>query len=86
MDELRSAKLTKKFLMGLPSGIYLMSNLVAPDGDSVFRAYVLSPASEREKQWQMMKLAGADNRLCRLFKNEKQALAWIESFQSPLAP
>lgn len=86
MDELRSAKLTKKFLMSLPSGVYLMSNMVAPDRDSVFRAYVLSPASEREKQWQIIKLAGADNRLCRLFKTEKQALAWIEEMQNPPCP
>ena len=78
MNELRSAKLTKKFLMSLPKGIYLMSNLVGQDRDSVFREYVLSPLSEREKQWQKIKLAGADSRLCRLFKTENQALDWIE--------
>jgi hypothetical protein len=76
MDELRSAKLTKKFLMGLPSGVYLMSNIVGSNRDSVFREYMLSPSSEREKQWQRIKLAGADSRLCRLFKTEKQAIAW----------
>jgi hypothetical protein len=78
MDELRSAKLTKKFLMSLPNGIYLMSNMVGTDRDSVFREYVLSPLSEREKQWQRIKLAGADSRLCRLFKTEKQAITWTE--------
>jgi len=81
MNELRSAKLTKKFFMGLPSGIYLMSNLVGQDRDSVFREYVLSPLSEREKQWQKIKLAGVDSRLCRLFKTENQALDWIEGIK-----
>jgi hypothetical protein len=81
MDELRSAKLTKKFLMNLPSGIYLMSNMVAPDRDSVFREYVLSPLSEREKQWQRIKLAGADNHLCRLFKTENHAINWMEGIE-----
>jgi len=76
MDELRSARLTKKFLMSLPSGLYLMSNLVGGDRDSVFREYVLSPLTEREKQWARIKLAGADNRLCRIFKTEKQACDW----------
>jgi len=78
MDELRSGRLTKKFLMELPSGLYLMSNMAAQDGDSVFRAYILSPLSEREKQWAMIKLAGADNRLCRIFKTEAQACKWIK--------
>ena len=81
MNELRSAKLTKKFLMSLPKGIYLMSNLVGQDRDSVFREYVLSPLSEREKQWQKIKLAGADSRLCRLFKTENQAINWIEGIK-----
>jgi|BarGraNGADG00211_3_1021988.scaffolds.fasta_scaffold62740_1 hypothetical protein len=81
MNELRSAKLTKKFLMSLPKGIYLMSNLVGQDRDSVFREYVLSPLSEREKQWQKIKLAGADNCLCRLFKTEDQAINWIEEIK-----
>jgi hypothetical protein len=81
MNELRSAKLTKKFFMGLPNGIYLMSNLVGQDRDSVFREYVLSPLSEREKQWQKIKLVEADSRLCRLFKTEKQALDWIEGIK-----
>ena len=80
MDELRSAKLTKKFLMSLPSGLYLMSNLVGQDRDSVFREYVLSPLDERKKQWDRIKLAGADNRLCRIFKTEKQACDWIKKF------
>lgn len=78
MNELRSAKLTKKFLMSLPKGIYLMSNVAGQDRDSVFREYILSPLSEREKQWQRIKLAGADSRLCRLFKTETQAIDWIK--------
>lgn len=81
MDELRSARLTKKFLMSLPKGIYLMSNIVGQDRDPVFREYILSPLSEREKQWQRIKLAEADNHLCRLFKTEKQAIDWIKDIK-----
>jgi hypothetical protein len=82
MDELHSAKLTKKFLMGLPNGVYLMSNMAATLNKSIFGEYVISPVAEREKQWARIKLAGADNRLCRIFKTEKEAINWIESFES----
>lgn len=78
MNELRSARLTKKFLLSLPSGIYLISNLAGSDGNPVFSEYVISSAIEREKQWERIREAGANNRLCRIFKNENQAFAWIE--------
>ena len=64
--------------MGLPSGVYLMSNVAGPDRNPVFGEYVLSPQSEREKQWDRIKQAGAHNRLCRLFNKECEAFAWIE--------
>jgi hypothetical protein len=78
MNELRSARLTKKFFLSLPSGIYLMSNLAGSDGNPIFAEYVISPLGEREKQWEKIKDTGANNRLCRIFKNENQAFAWIE--------
>ena len=78
MNELRSAKLTKKFLMSLPNGVYLMSNIAATRDKAIFGEYVISPVAEREKQWARIKLAGADNRLCRIFKTENQAINWIE--------
>lgn len=78
MSELESARLTKKFFMSLPSGIYLISNSPGPDGNSTFGEYVISPIAEREKQWQRIKEVGANNRLCRIFRNENQACAWIE--------
>jgi len=77
-NELRSARLTKKFLMSLPNGIYLMSNLLGQSGNSIFGKYILSPLYEREKQWQRIKRVGANNHLCRLFKTESQANAWID--------
>jgi hypothetical protein len=82
MDELHSAKLTKKFLMSLPNGVYLMSNLAATRNKPVFSEYIISPITEREKQWARIKLAGANNRLCRIFKTEKQAFDWISEMQN----
>jgi hypothetical protein len=78
MSELRSSRLTKRFLLSLPNGVYLMANIAGSNGNPIFGEYVISPPAEREKQWERIKEAGANNRLCRIFKNKNQALAWIE--------
>jgi hypothetical protein len=79
--ELRSGTLTKKYLTSLPRGVFLMSNLVGKDGFSVFGEYVISPLSEREKQWQRIVSIGCNNRLCRIFKNEEKALEFVRGIK-----
>lgn len=79
MDELRSAKLTKKYLMGLPPGIFLMSNLIGPDLAPRFAEYVISPISEREKQWRKIVSLGCNGKLCRIFKMKELASAFVSN-------
>ena len=77
MDPLRSDKLTKKLLMNLPNGVFLMSNTVVDRYTAVFAEYVVSPLPEREKQWEKIVSLGCNNRLCHIFKNEAQAKKWF---------
>lgn len=69
-------RLTKKLLMLLPEGAYLMSNLYSPKtGEEVFSEQ-LGSAETREATWSRAVLAGANNRTCRL--------VWTESdFNGP---
>jgi hypothetical protein len=50
MDHLRSAKLTKRYLLSLPGGIFVMSNLVDDLVRPLFSEHVVSPVSAHEKQ------------------------------------
>lgn len=74
MNELRSATLTRKFLMSLPSGLFIVSNLVRDDGCSMYSGYVLSPEFERAKQWDKIVSLGCNGRLCHIFKSREKAL------------
>jgi hypothetical protein len=65
-------KLSKKVLMDLPTGAYLVSNCFKPVGPNrlapAFTENVASPA-EREAQWRRIKAAGIDQRLCFVYRN-----------------
>jgi hypothetical protein len=76
LKEQTRTTLTKKFFMGLPKGVFIVSNLGAPEQPECAE-YVLSPASEREKQWERIVLRGCSNRLCWVFKNEEEAMAFF---------
>jgi len=78
MKTLQSVKLTKKFFMGLPEGVFLISNLVQTLNSSKFEEYV-TPVAEREKQWQKIVSLECNNRLCHVFENKTQAKEWIEN-------
>ena len=80
MDHLRSAKLTKRYLLSLPGGIFVMSNLVDDLMRPLFSEYVVSPVSAREKQWQRGVSSGCSGRLCRIFKTAEQASAYLSRF------
>lgn len=83
-EQTRTA-LTKKFFMGLPKGVFIVSNLGFPRQPKCAE-YVLSPASEREKQWERIVLSGCSNRLCWVFKNEEEAMAFLTSLGSKGSP
>ena len=63
-------KLTKKLLMRLPAGVFLVSNCYTPIGyrkvAPVFYEKV-RPLDDREDQWQRIKAAGANGRICAVY-------------------
>jgi hypothetical protein len=71
-----SAKLIKKFFMQLPEGLYLVSNLYENELQSIFEEEI-SPSDLREQQWGRIVLAGAVQRLCRIFQNKGDYIAWL---------
>ena len=72
---IKTKKLTKRFLMELPEGVYLVSNVYEQKGKPAF-AEKVTPLSERNKQWQKIVNARANHRLCDVFKTNKDYEAW----------
>ena len=72
---MKGAKLTKKYLFSLDSGLYIASNCYNSDEngpiDSIFRGYI-PESSDREQLWKQIKQVGADGRLCYIYKNEDE--------------
>jgi hypothetical protein len=86
-----SHKLTKKFFMSLPSGVYVVSNCydsLGPDRVTpAFNEYVVSQ-DERKSQWDRIKAAYADQRLCDVYcsvEDYKKVLQ-LRTAQSPGYP
>jgi hypothetical protein len=75
-----SGKLTKKFLMELPEGVYLVSNVYEQKGKPAFADNV-SLLSQRNKQWERIIKASANQRLCHIFKTRKDYEAWFKKVQ-----
>jgi hypothetical protein len=84
-EEIRT-KLTKKFSMGLPKGVFIMSNIGDAPGQPTCFESVLSSASEKEEQWKRIVLRGCNNRLCWVFKNEKEAMTYLSSLYKESPP
>lgn len=76
VKELMRGKLTKKFLMDLPEGAYLVSNLFFKNNESVY-AQKVSPISRREAQWEKNVEASANQRLCYVFKIKQDYTNWL---------
>ena len=89
IEPLKRGKLTKKFLMDLPDNVFLVSNLFKRENAStkkfvpVFTEKVM-PLPKRIYQWQKIKEASADQRLCHVFKTEKDAEKWLKQMFSIL--
>lgn len=74
-------KLTKHFLMKLPIGTYIMSNVFHEYGLPVY-ANKVSAIHNRKSQWKAVVAASADQRLCHVFKSKEDAGEWLsELFQ-----
>ena len=65
----QSGQLTKRFLMSLPAGLYLVSGVGEAPGQPSF-AEAIAPREEREAQWRRILEAVANGRLCNVFKSE----------------
>jgi hypothetical protein len=61
-----SAKLTKKRLMGLPDGLFLVRKRMITPTKSLF-AETIRPGPHRLDQWQRIVAVGANVRLCHIF-------------------
>jgi hypothetical protein len=83
-DETR-AILTKNFLMSLPEGVFIMSNLMVVPGQPTYFESV-SPAAERGKQWEKIVSRGCNNRFCSVFKNEKEVIDYLSSLRYKRSP
>jgi hypothetical protein len=79
---LKRAKLTKKFLMELQNGAYIVSNCFYKKGVPIYAGRV-TPLYQREMQWRAIAEVAADQRLCYVFANKEAAERWlIEAFQN----
>ena len=67
--QVKSGKLTKRFLMDLPEGLFLVSNIGFDRFNPGF-AEDLSPPSLRMEQWERIVKAGTDQRLCHIFRTK----------------
>lgn len=70
--------LTKKFLMQLEVGLYLMSNIGDKYRCPIYEGAIVAP-NLRDMQWEKIKQVGAANRLCRVFKTKSEYVRWVDS-------
>jgi hypothetical protein len=81
---LQSGKLTRRFLMSLPDGHYLVSGCYDHLGPGAYApcfAEHVVPLAERDAQWERIKAAHANGRNCDLFVNEAHCAAWKQTVQ-----
>ena len=66
-------KLTKKLLMQLPEGVYLVSNCYRSSNQKLKPAFEekVSPLSERNEQWKRIVEASSNHRLCSVYDTKK---------------
>lgn len=75
-NTLYRGKLTKKFFMQLPEGLYLASNIHDNRFQSIFEE-VIASLNQREEQWKRVVSAGASQKLCCVFKTKEDYDTWL---------
>jgi len=78
-----SLRLTKKVYFAAPAGCFMVSNLMTDRFASVFAERVLALPHERCAQWARIVAAGADQRLCRIFRNKHDCRTWFSALVPP---
>ena len=78
------AKLTKRLLMDQREGVYIASNQYIPvnPGPAVptFEGHVARP-DDREAQWERIKAAGANGRMCNVYEDPEDHVNWLSSMR-----
>lgn len=69
--------------MGLPEGVFILSNIGEAPGQPTYFEPVFSE-SERAEQWKRIVLRGCSDRLCSVFKTEEEAMVYLNSSNTPL--
>jgi hypothetical protein len=77
-NEMMRAKLTKRFFLELPEGVFLVSN-VFKDRMVPYFAEKISVIPDREKQWIKITELGVEQRLCYIFKDRHHFEKWLNS-------
>ena len=72
--------LSKRMFFSMPTGGLLVSNCLHSPTRSIFEEIVEPAGLARERQWQRIVLAGASQRLCRVFRSRKDYQRWLASF------
>lgn len=75
---LRRVKLNKKNYMKIEDGVFLSSNATFDSPAKPVFAEKVVPSSKRDEQWQRIKEASADQKLCMIFKNKHDFNKWIK--------
>jgi hypothetical protein len=79
--EIIREKLTKNFLMGLPEGLYLVSNTGwSPDQPEFIEE--VAPRSGRNEQWKRIVEAHVDQKLCMVFRTRKDYQTFLKRFSA----
>lgn len=73
----KSGKLTKKFYMQIPTGLYLISSVGWTPTEPIF-AEMIESKSGREKQWKRIVGCAVSQRMCFVFKDKKTHLKWVK--------
>ncbi len=68
-----SAKLSRKFFDGLPTGAYIVSNSFIDIHHSIYQGEVVALAL-RDLQWDEIKKVGANQLMCAVFNNRDEYL------------
>ena len=78
MALLARQRLTKSFFMAQRSGTFVTSNCYqAKSGQPVF-AEVVAELPERLAQWERIKAAKANGRLCNVFRSREDREQWLD--------
>jgi hypothetical protein len=72
---LKDERLSKRLLMGLPDGVFLVSGVGESPWEPTF-AEDVAPVNQREEQWKRILQARVNHRNCTVFKSRSDYKSW----------